>query len=517
METYLLAHDLGTSGNKAVLYKADGSLAASVLCEYPTYYPNSGWVEQNPQDWWDAVCRSTRQLLRQSGIHPASIAAVSFSGQMMGCLLLDKEGIPLRNMLIWADNRSSAEEAWMIEQVGMAFGYKITGHRLSASYSAAKLLWVKNHEPEIYKKCYKMVHAKDYMVYCLTGQLMTDFSDASGTNLLDISRKEWSQTLLDAFEIPRHILPDLYPSAHQAGTVTKEAAKATGLLEGTPVILGGGDGSCACVGAGVVSEGKAYNVLGSSSWISMASRVPVYDPTMRTFNWVHLDPELYTPCGTMQAAGYSYHWYKDTLGTWESEQGKVLGTSAYEVLNQAAAATVPGAGGLVYLPYLLGERSPRWNANARGAMVGMNITTGKGELTRAVMEGVGFNLKVILEALESQHPIEELTLIGGGAQGALWLQILSDIWQKKVVVPQFLEEATSMGAAVCAGVGVGIYKNFSVAEKINPVEKIILLRQEYKQRYQELYEIFNHAYEALVPVYEQLSDYRKKFSEGAPV
>ncbi len=230
-----------------------------------------------------------------------------------------------------------------------------------------------------------------------------------------------------------------------------------------------------------------------------------------------MDPELYTPCGTMQAAGYSYHWYKDTLGTWESEQGKVLGTSAYEVLNQAAAATVPGAGGLVYLPYLLGERSPRWNANARGAMVGMNITTGKGELTRAVMEGVGFNLKVILEALESQHPIEELTLIGGGAQGALWLQILSDIWQKKVVVPQFLEEATSMGAAVCAGVGVGIYKNFSVAEKINPVEKIILPRQEYKQRYQELYEIFNHAYEALVPVYEQLSDYRKKFSEGAPV
>lgn len=147
----------------------------------------------------------------------------------------------------------------------------------------------------------------------------------------------------------------------------------------------------------------------------------------------------------MQAAGYSYHWYKDTLGTWESEQGKVLGTSAYEVLNQAAAATVPGAGGLVYLPYLLGERSPRWNANARGAMVGMNITTGKGELTRAVMEGVGFNLKVILEALESQHPIEELTLIGGGAQGALWLQILSDIWQKKVVVPQFLEEATKHG------------------------------------------------------------------------
>lgn len=511
MGNYLLAHDLGTSGNKAVLYLENGRLAASTLCEYPTYYPGSGCVEQNPGDWWQAVCRSTKELLEKSEVKPEQIAAVSFSGQMMGCLLLDKNNVPVRPMMIWADNRAREEEQTLVERIGAERGYRITGHRLSASYSAAKLLWIKNHEPENYKKGCKMVLAKDYIVYLLTGNLITDYSDASGTNLLDITKKAWSEELLEACEIPREMLPEIFPSAYVAGTVTAEAARIVGLLEGTPVVLGGGDGSCACVGAGVSRAGKAYNVLGSSSWISMASEAPVFDKTMRTFNWIHLDPKLYTPCGTMQAAAYSYRWYKDALGQWEAAESSKNGKSPYDILNAGVQSAPAGSGGVLYMPYLLGERSPRWNPDARGAFIGMNITTGKGELARAVLEGVAFNLRVILESLETAFPIEELTVIGGGAKGEIWLEILADIWKKKVIVPSFLEEATSLGAAVCAGVGVGIYKDFSAAERMNPARRVFLPQAGCAKQYDRLYHIFNQAYEALVPVYAKLAEYRAQY------
>ncbi len=508
MAEYLLAHDLGTSGNKAVLYREDGTLAASALYEYPTFYPFPGAVEQDPERWWEAVCHSTKRLLAESGIPKEEVAAVSFSAQMMGCLVVDQAGEPLRNMLIWADTRAGSQEAWMREQVKDERGYQITGHRISASYSAAKLLWIKEHEPELYKKCRKMIHAKDYIIYKLTGNMVSDYSDASGTNLFDLVKKEWSGELLDAYGIPKGLLPEVHPSTDIAGKVTADAAGLTGLLEGTPVVIGGGDGSCACVGAGVVKEGNAYNVLGSSSWISTAGREPVFDKEMRTFNWVHLDPELYTPCGTMQAAGYSYNWYRNTLCGEERQKAKEIGVSAYELINEEAAESRPGAGGLIYLPYLLGERSPRWNPDARGSLIGLSVTTSKGDISRAILEGVGYNLKVILDILQKKQNIEELILIGGGAKGKLWLQIFSDIWQKRILVPRYLEEATSMGAAVCAGVGIGMYPDFSVMEKFNKTESVIEPNRENEAVYARMYEIFNESYEALTDVYGRLARHR---------
>ena len=254
--TCILAHDLGTSGNKATLYRADGTLVASCVHEYPTSYPQPGFVEQDPEDWWNAVCASTRELLEKTGMRPERIAAVSFSAQMMGCLPVDREGNPLRPMIIWADTRAVEEERWMVERIGMERGYEITGHRLSASYSAAKLLWVRRREPDIYRRCYKMLHAKDFIICRLTGEFVTDYSDASGTNLFDIRAKMWSEEILRALDLDEELLPELHPSTDIAGGVTKAAAEDTGLLEGTPVVIGGGDGSCACVGAGVVDEGS---------------------------------------------------------------------------------------------------------------------------------------------------------------------------------------------------------------------------------------------------------------------
>ena len=358
-EQYILAHDLGTSGNKATLYGVDGTLRCSVVCDYPTYTPQDRFVEQDPMDWWGAVCRGTRELLEKAKAAPEEGLCVSFSGQMMGCLPVDAQGNPLRRSIIWADTRAATQEKEMIDRVGQAHGYRITGHRLSASYSVAKLMWVRENEPEVYRRTAKMLHAKDFIIRKLTGCFVTDYSDASGTNLLDIEKRAWSQEMLTALEISESLLPEVRRSCDAAGGVTAEAARETGLLEGTPVIIGGGDGSCACVGAGVVRPGRAYNVLGSSSWISLAAEKPLFDEKMRTFNWLHLDETLYTPCGTMQAAGYSYAWFRDQLGQMEKQEAARDGGSAYERLNRLAEGSAPGANGVLFLPYLLGERSPR--------------------------------------------------------------------------------------------------------------------------------------------------------------
>lgn len=510
MEQYILAHDLGTSGNKATLYHIDGTLAASMVVEYETYYPHPGWVEQDPEDWWRAVCISTKRLLEQVGGRPESILCVCFSGQMMGCLIVDKWGKPLRPMITWADIRSAKQEAEMIEIVGMEKVYQITGHRASASYSAAKLLWIRENEFEVYQRAYKMIHAKDFIIYCLTGRFVTDYSDASSTNLFDLKRKEWSQEICEALNIPMDLLPEVHASADIAGRVTASAAADCGLLEGTPVVIGGGDGSCACVGAGVVSDADAYCVLGTSSWISTASKQPIYDREMRTFNWIHLDPNLYTPCGTMQAAGMSYRWYRDQLCEAERRMAEKTGENVYDLMNTAAENTCPGSGGVLFLPYLLGERSPRWNHEARGAFLGMGVTTRKPELTRAVMEGIGYNLKVILDILDKQHPIETLKLIGGGAKGKLWSQILADIWQRPLMIPMYLEEATSLGAAVCGGVGIGLFSDYTVVQKFNRTMEIIQPNPMNKDCYAMLYKAFNQAYQALIPVYSSLAEFRRK-------
>ena len=502
---YILAHDMGTSGNKATLYDFAGNLQGSVVKGYSTYYPFEGAVEHDPEQWWEAVCGCTRELLEKTGIAPADIACVSFSGIMMGCLIVDDAGKPLRNMLIWADTRSSAQEKRMLSAIGMERGYRITGHRPSASYAAAKLLWIKDNEKELYDKTYKMIHAKDYIVLKLTGVFGTDYSDASGTNLLDIEKREWSQELLDAWEIRRDLLPDLYKAADIVGKVTPEAAKATGLLAGTPVAMGGGDGSCATVGAGVVEEGNTYNVIGSSSWICMAAQKPYFDPKMSTFNWLHLDPTLFTPCGTMQAAGYSYSWYRDVLCEKEVNAAKEAGISPYQLLNRHMDNTKAGAGGLLYLPYLLGERSPHWNHNARGAFVGMGVSTNREDMTRAVLEGVGFNLRIILNILEGYRTIDDVIMIGGGAKGKEWLQILSDIWNKTLMVPRYLEEATSMGAVVAGGVAIGAYPDYSAAKQYNKIVAEVKPNPANVAIYEDLYPIFKEAYAQLVPVYDKLS------------
>jgi xylulokinase len=501
----ILAHDLGTTGDKATLIDTEGRLIASAFHGYDTAYPETGWAEQNPTDWWEAFRLTTIRLLRESRVEPARIAAVSFSGQMMGCLPVDRAGRPLRNAIIWADQRGLREAAWLAERVGEARVYEITGHRISPTYSVEKLLWVRAHEPEVFRATYKVLHAKDFLRLRLTGTYATDYSDASSMNLFDLRTRTWSAEILDAVGLPEAVLPEVGPSTKVVGAIDGRTADDLGLRAGTPVVMGGGDGPCAAVGAGVVAEGSAYNYIGSSSWIALATSRPIYDPERRTFNFFHLAPDTLMPTGTMQAAGAAYQWARNALCADLVAEAARKGVSPYQLMDGEAAQRPPGCRGLLFLPYLMGERSPHWDPHARGVFVGLTPSHGRGDMLRAVLEGVSFNLRIILDAFTRQGVrVPVMRLIGGGARGALWRQIHADILGIPVQPLQLLEEATSLGAAIAGGVGVGALPDFTAAERLVRVAETLEPRQDVRDLYEAQYEIFRDAYAALRPVYARL-------------
>jgi xylulokinase len=507
MKNYVIAHDLGTTGNKATLYDRDGRLIGSAFHGYATEHAHTGWAEQNPEDWWHAVCLSTRKLLQETALRPAEVACIVFSGQMMGCVPLDQAARPLRNAIIWADQRSVDQERWLGERIAPDQMYRITGHRLSASYSLCKMLWLRDHEPETFKATHKFVHAKDAVVARLTGMFVTDSSDASGMNLYDLEEGRWSETIIQAAGINASQLPELRQSTDVIGGVLPAVADLVGVAAGTPVVIGGGDGMCAATGAGVVREGTAYNYIGSSSWIGLATPRPIFDPSYRTFNWAHLLPGMFGPTGTMQAAGGSYQWTRDQICSPEVQAAKTLGISPYELMNLQVDKSPIGANGLLFLPYLMGERSPRWNPRARGAFIGLTVRHTRADMVRAVLEGITMNLRIIQDALTAQGAhIEAMRVIGGGARGRLWNRIMADIYGVPVHRLAILEEATSMGAALAGGIGVGLYPGFSIIETMNRVVEVIDPDPAAHARYQQVFPIFEAAYQALVPIYDLMAE-----------
>ncbi|MFD2671860.1 xylulokinase [Marinicrinis sediminis] len=503
MFTYLIAHDIGTSGNKATLYTTDGELVKSCVEDYPTRYFNRNWAEQNPEHWWRAVCISTQQLLQ--GIDPNHVIGISFSGQMMGCVCVDVNGTPLRDAIIWADQRAEHQEQAIRHSMDESSFYTITGHRISSSYSIEKLMWLKEHEPDVYQNTYKMLNAKDYIVFKLTGEMVTDYSDASGTNAFDLHTFQWSEEILKAAGIDESKLPELKESTYVVGTVTSEAARETGLSARTSVVCGAGDGICAAVGAGSVADGITYNYIGSSSWIGLTSSKPILDSEMRTFNWAHSIKGKISPCGTMQSAGGSYQWLVNEMCKFETNEALRSGIDKYELVNRQIEQSPTGARGILYLPYLMGERSPRWNPDAKGAFIGLRMEHTRQDVYRSVLEGVTLNLNVILGVFRQYLDIQQMTVIGGAAQGNAWRQIMADIYNIEIVKPKNLMEATSMGAAVIAGVGVGALDNFDAIHQFIEIETIQRPVDQHHQIYQKMMPIFEEAYQALVEVNDKLS------------
>lgn len=506
MANYIIAHDLGTTGNKATLYDREGKLVGAVFYGYETEYAHMGWAEQNPEDWWKAVCGSTQQLLQETHVNKDDIACITFSGQMMGAVPLDKDARPLRNAIIWADQRALEQEKWIQKRVSFEDMYQITGHRLSASYSLEKILWIRDNQPDIYDATHRFVHAKDSIVARLTGNFVTDPSDASSMNIYDLQTGDWSAKILDAVDVSVSKLPDIKQSIEVVGEVLPTVADEVGVKAGTPVVIGGGDGACAAAGAGVIHEGSAYNYVGSSSWIAISTPDPIFDPDYRTFTFGHVIPDMVMPTGTMQAAGASYQWTRDQLALFEKETAERLGISSYELINLEIDKVEAGGDGLFYLPYLMGERSPRWNPHARGGFIGLTIRHTRAHMLRAVLEGITMNLRVILDAFRNQGTqIDDMRVIGGGASGRIWNQIMADMYGMPVHRLAILEEATSMGAALVGGVGVGLYPDFSMIETMNEIASTVTPNTATQAVYDKMYPIFNQLYDALVPVYDEIA------------
>jgi xylulokinase len=505
MPEYLLAHDLGTSGNKGTLYSPEGRLVASFTCSYPTSYSNGNWAEQEPLDWWRAVCESTRQLLERAAVNPAEIAVVALSGQMMGCTPVDGEGNALRPSLLYCDQRATEQAEKVLSRIELKNFYRITGHRVSASYTLEKLMWIRDHEPAVYARTAKTLCAKDYINYRLTGRMATDFSDASGTNAFDLNSFRWSEEILELAGIEPSLFPEAMESSALLGAITTHAARETGLLEGTPVAVGGGDGSCAGVGVGCVRPGMAYNCLGSSSWIALTVREPIIDPQMRTMNWAHCVPGYLHPSGTMQTAGATQKWLMETLCEPEQRLAEDTGRSVYELMDEAISRVPAGSHGVLFLPYLLGERTPWWNPSARAAFLGMTLATRREEMMRAALEGVTMNLGLILNIFRAHLPIDAMTMIGGGARSGVWRQIAADVFGCPVHSLNLLEEATSMGAAVIGGVAAGVFPDFDVIDRFVRVEDTARPDAEHQVLYARLLPIFEKAYLSSIETCNELA------------
>jgi xylulokinase len=498
---YILAHDLGTTGNKATLFAAEsGEAVATVFEGYGTTYAQPNWAEQDPADWQRALYQGTRRLLAKAAVAPAAIAAISFSGQMQGAVLVDVAGRPLRPAVIWADQRATAQAERIRQVCGAEAIYRLTGHRVSPAYTAAKVLWIKEHQPEVYRRAHRVLQAKDYAAFLLTGRFATDHSDASGTQVFDLAGRAWAGDVLDALGLERHLWPEAQPSTTVIGRVTAEAASASGLVAGTPVVIGGGDGACATVGAAAVQAGDVYTYIGSSAWIAVTMREPIIDPQQRIFNFAHLAPGYCFGVGTMQAAGGAYNWLAQIL----------QGEATLRALDAQAATAPVGAGGVLFLPYLLGERSPYWNPLARGAFVGLSMSHGRAEVARAVLEGVAMNLGLILDILREQGvQADAMRLIGGGARSSLWRQIVADVYGLPILLPALSAEATSLGAAIAGGVGVGLFPSFDIAKQFIPAAEAEQPEPARGRRYRALKALFCEAYAALEPVFGQLASMRE--------
>lgn len=492
----IVAHDLGTSGNKASLHDGSGRTVATLTVDYPTDFADGGVAEQDPEHWWAAVGAATRALLETARVPGSAVRGVGISGQMMGAVFLDEDGRPVRPAIIWADHRSTEQADRLLAEVGQDEAYRRLGHRIHPTYTLPKLMWVRDHEPEHWARTRHVCVAKDFVVHRLTGVLVSDPSDASGTDAFDQTTGTWSTRMLDAAGITPEVLPELVGSTAVVGGLTGAAAAHTGLPAGTPVVMGGGDGPMAAVGAGVLTPADgAYVCLGSSSWISASSTEPLHDPAMRSMTFNHVVPGHFVPTATMQAGGASLSWVMELLGRSGAGYDAAL----------LAAATAPAADeGLYFLPYLLGERSPHWNAAAAGTFAGLQRHHGPASLVRAVLEGVAFNLRTCIEAFtENGIAVDGVDVIGGGATSDVWMQVLADTWQLPVRRRSIVAEANSLGAAVTTAVGLGLVEDFGVARELSTTTAEFLPDTGRADRAADQHALFREAYDRLEPWFDR--------------
>ncbi|WP_193065481.1 xylulokinase [Oceanobacillus oncorhynchi] len=482
---YVIGVDLGTSAVKLLFVNQDGEVVQEVSKPYQLYQEKAGYSEQDPEDWVKQTLAGLTELLAAFKGDTQDIEGISFSGQMHGLVLLDKEQYVLRKAILWNDTRTTKECEEIESRVGRERLLEITKNPALEGFTLPKMLWVKNHEPDIFQKTASFLLPKDYVRYRLTGQLQMEYSDAAGTLLLDITRKAWSNEICDILDINLDICPPLVDSHTKVGTITDEAAQITGLPLTTSVFAGGADNACGAIGAGVLTEGKTLASTGTSGVVLSyeTSNEPNFDGKVHYFN--HAAPNSFYAMGVTLAAGYSLSWFKDTFAE----------NLDYETLLQDVGNVPIGANGLLFTPYIVGERSPHVDATIRGSFIGMDATHERKHFTRAVLEGITLSLNESIETFRSHgKTIEQIVSIGGGAKNEYWLQMQADIFNATIIKLQS-EQGPGMGAAMLAAYGCGWFDSLqSCADTFLKEDKVYQPIEANVKKYSELFTLYREVY-----------------------
>ena len=510
----ILALDLGSTGIKVTVFDRGANILGSRYGEYQTLYPGINMVLQSPTEWWRYFCDATKDLLHALKISPQEIACVAPSGQMSALIPIDEEGELLMDpCLIWADMRVSEQ----VQEVAEGYGgqdkvYDRTGIGLTEeTFTGYKIKWFHKEMPALYARTRYFLQPKEYIGFRLTGNVATDYSDASETAMMDIRERTWSEDMLRLMDIDREKLPPIKHSWDALGKITKEAAKECGLAEGTLVCVGGGDVSIAASGAGIREEGSCYFYIGSGSWVGISSKEPLLDYRHRIACLCSVSGDGYFPHMIGLAGGLSHQWARNLFNDIPGVKGNV----DYGMIEGCVARSAIGANGLLFLPYLRGGGAPNQNINARGAFIGLEARHTYDDLCRSIMEGVAFILREMLEVLDQKcsAQIKEVILIGGGAKSAAWRQIIADVIGRPIICTSMKQEANTWGAAKLGGICAGLWESFEEAEKLVKVESVTRPRQETKGVYDGMYQAFFNAYEHLVPTFEELARCRVEIED----
>ncbi|MEM3585813.1 MAG: xylulokinase [Candidatus Jordarchaeaceae archaeon] len=506
----LAAIDVGTIGCRTIIFDENGREIARDYQEYPSIYPRPAWVEQNAMDWWRAVCNTSQRVVEKACISSGDIVGISVTNQRETIVPVDENGNPLRNAIVWQDRRTVKQCEKIREKIGVSEIYQITGLTIDPYFSAPKILWIKENEPEIFNSTYKFMLVHDFIEMKLTDWFITDWSNASRTLLFDVEKFKWSDKICNTLEIPPEKLSETYASGVKIGEVTSKAAKETGFAEGTPVIAGGGDQQCGALGVGVIKPGRIKATMGTGTFLLAYTDKPKRDPKRRVLFSCHADPGKWVVEASMFTTGSVYRWFRDQLGHPEKTVAQILGKDPYDILCEVAAQAPPGAGGVVLIPHLVGAGAPYWDPYARGVIVGLALGHTRAHLIRAIMEGACFEVRKNIEIMkELGLKFDEVRITGGATRSPLWNQIQADIYNIPVARGN-VEEATSLGAAILAGVGVGVYKNVSeAAENMVQISERREPNEKNREIYDKLYKVHNDIYMALKEkgVYASLSEF----------
>ena len=506
---YVIGIDLGTSGTKTVLFDSDGKVMASDTVEYPMYQPQNGWAEQEPRDWWNAAVQTIKTVVSVSGVSKEDIAGIGISGQMHGLVMLDKDNQVIRKSIIWCDQRTAAECEDIEQAVGRERLIEITANPALTGFTASKILWVRKYEPANYAKCAHILLPKDYVRFMMTGEYATDVSDASGMQLLDIRNRCWSDEVLEKLEIDKALLGTVHESPEIAGYITAEVAALTGLKEGTPVVAGAGDNAAAAVGTGTVNDGEAFTTIGTSGVVYAHTKEMCVDTAGRVHTFCCAVPGQWHVMGVTQGAGLSMKWFKEEFCRDIMEEAKKSGISPYDMMSSMAEKSGISARRLIFLPYLMGERTPHLDPNARGAFIGLSAIHNRQDMIRAIMEGVTYSLKDCLGVLaEMGVEPQKMLACGGGAKSKVWREMLADIYNIPVSILTS-GEGPALGAAILAMVGAGIYPDVKTAcDKLVTVKETQHNNVENNQIYNEVYDIYKNLYRHLKEDYAALAGVR---------